>query len=258
MLLKQYGFALQFTRVTISAHGNHELSYFFGSKKIAKWTERATMFMERSSIKLADKVTTPSQYYANWLREHYDAENCVCMPNIIYAGKDAVIDSIQMGDTKKMNLYFFGRMERLKGIDVFIEAIKILESDYEEIKVVFCGNVSKIDGMDAREYITAKLSETECSLEYFVDISPSDFFKFVCDQGGLVVFPTLGETSSCVVVEAILHNAPFVASDIPGIVELIDSRYHGDVLFETGNASALADKIRTRSRAAYVLNCLLI
>jgi glycosyltransferase involved in cell wall biosynthesis len=243
LLLKRYGLSLRFTRIVVSAHGNHELSYFFGSKKIAKWTDRAAMFMERSSVQLADVVTTPSKYYANWLKERYNAANCVCMPNIIKAGKDAVLDASPTFNNTNLTLYFFGRIERLKGIDVFIDAVKILKNKFDTLNIVFAGNITKIDGLDARDYISSKLSETKCNYEFIINTTPTTLFKIYNNRGGVFVFPSLGETSSCVVVEAILHNVLFVASDIPGIVELIDNKFHDEVLFETGNPKSLADKV---------------
>jgi glycosyltransferase involved in cell wall biosynthesis len=241
-LSKRYGLMLQNTNLTISAHGNHELSFYFGSKKVKNWSESAVMFMERSALRLVDNVFTPSQFYANWITEKFKATKIQVQPNIIKIGK---IDEEPHQEIKLQlsaehpAVFFYGRMERLKGLDVFIESIKKLNESGEFFNLIFCGNRTKIDGLDCEEYIKPKITNSQNHVFFVFDTRPTPFFDFVRKNNGLCVYPTLGETSSCVVVESVLESVPFVASDIPGIKELIKPEFHKNFLFETGSVIEL-------------------
>ncbi|WP_084151018.1 glycosyltransferase [Azohydromonas australica] len=243
LLSKKYGLSLQYARVVISAHGNHELSYHFGSKKVSKWAEAATMFMERMALGLADVVTTPSQYYADWLCEKFKVKSARHIPNIIYKDERKAED-IQINLAPSLpTVVFYGRMERLKGVDTLLQSAALLSERGIAMNIVFAGNSTKIDGVDAAEYIQEKLKGSAHVFHFIVNTTPKMIFEFCKKAKCVAVYPTLGETSSCVAVESIIYDAPFVASDIPGIKELIADEHHSDVLFEAGSPEGLADSL---------------
>lgn len=243
LLSKKLGLAFNNMEVFISAHGNHKLSYHFNSKKIADWSEHAILFMEKESLKMADKVTTPSVYYAQWLAQNLDVFHAECIPNIIEMEKVNLLFDANSYDGK--SIFFYGRAERLKGIDVLLKALVLLDSEIEEsLEFHVVGNRTKIDGVDSEEYILSSLNATKIQVSFEYNVSPPDFFKKVHLNHGLVIFPTLGETSSCVVVESILSNTPFLASDTDGIKELIHKLDQDKVLFRTGEVESLILSIR--------------
>ncbi|MEM5432668.1 glycosyltransferase [Cupriavidus oxalaticus] len=242
---KRQGLMLQNTDLVISAHGNHELSYFFGSKKVQTWSESAVMYMERSSLRLADRVFTPSQYYADWFKEKFGINGIHIQPNIISKADPAAGDKpISLPtDAKKDTVVFYGRFERLKGIDVFMDAIDTLKNTGKDFNVVFAGNGTKIDGVDAKDYVCERLGAIGVVPHFVFDTKPALIFDFARRVKGLCVFPTLGETSSCVVVESILESVDFVVSDIPGIKELVADEHHADVFCKAGDHTDLAARI---------------
>ncbi|KWT70390.1 glycosyltransferase [Comamonas testosteroni] len=243
LLAQKNGMALCDKRIVISAHGNHTLSYHFGQKKIKTWNEKVTFFMERESLKMANEVTTPSEYYKGWFLSNFGVDNARVIPNIILHEEGGFSKtSIKFGFKKKdvPLVIFYGRMERLKGIDVFLDALKNSE---EKFNVLFAGNSSKIDDVDSKKYIEEKLKDCAVDFRFEFNCKSEDIYHFANENNGLFVFPTLGETSSCVVVESILHGAKFLASDIPGIKELIKEEYHDNYLFESGSSSSLLAKL---------------
>ncbi|WP_354686590.1 glycosyltransferase [Cupriavidus necator] len=244
-LAKKQGLMLQNTDLVISAHGNHELSFFFGSKKVQTWSESAVMYMERTSLRLVDSVFTPSQYYADWFKEKFGVNGIRVQPNIISRTDPASGDkpiSLPLDD-KKDTVVFYGRFERLKGIDVFVDAIEHLKSKGRQFNIVFAGNGTKIDGVDAKNYLAERLGGLGVVPLFVFDTKPALIFDFVRRVNGLCVFPTLGETSSCVVVESILESVDFVVSDIPGIKELVQEECHSRVFCKTGDHVDLALRI---------------
>ncbi len=244
-LTKRQGLALGYTDVIISAHGNTELSYFFGSKPVKTWGEQATMFMERKSIELADEVTSPSQYYADWLQRKTGRNDIRVLKNII----DAPGTSNEKFDKEfakdKTPLFFYGRMERLKGIDIFIQAIEklFLTGEADTVQLIFAGNKTTISGQDSEEYIKQKLGRFNAEAKFIYNLSPDEFYSLAKRSNGIVVFPTLGETSSCVVVEAALAGVSFIASALEGISELVHKDDQKKFLFTPGDVGELTDKL---------------
>lgn len=244
LLAKNFNLEFQENEIEISAHGNTTLSYHFGQKGISHWSESAKMFMEKKSVQLADKIYTPSKYYAEWLKENFRARQPIHKPNIILNKKDIKNTLPHIEKQNKEALIFFGRFERLKGLDIFIDALQHLNNDKKNYLVIFAGNKTNIDGEDSIEYLKNRLNNTSHKLEFIVNTTPEEIFELSKQYNSLFIYPTLGETSSCVVVETILNNAAFLASDIPGIKELIKPQDQSKFLFKTGDYKDLADKIK--------------
>lgn len=239
-LAKKHGLGFRDTEIIVSAHGNHKLSYHFGSKKVSSWSESAILYMEKMAMQMADKVTTPSQYYADWLKRELGVKGARHMENIIQLDSLPEKSSIQLSlPSENPTIYFYGRAERLKGIDVILPALKKLKDKGVAFNFNIVGNKTKIDGKSSEDYVKTALKGTGINPYFTYNVSPGDFFAFVRENRGVVVFPTLGETSSCVVVEAIQAGVPFVASAIPGIKELVAEQDHDKALFGPGNVDDL-------------------
>ena len=246
-LSKRQGLGLAYTDIIVSAHGNTELSFYFGSKPVKTWGEQATMFMERKSIELADNVTSPSQYYADWLEKKTERKGIRVLKNIIDS-PDIQCKNIGKEVIKnKTPIFFYGRMERLKGIDIFLQAIEKLAitDQIDSVQVIFAGNKTIISGKDSEEYIKEKLVRYGIEATFFYNLSPDEFYSLAKKNHGIVVFPTLGETSSCVVVEAALAGVPFIASALEGISELVHKDDQKECLFTPGDIGELTEKLRS-------------
>ena len=244
LLAKSVGGELQKVQVVISAHGNHSLSYNFGSKKISAWSERAAIYMERESIRRADAVTVPSDYYKDWLCENVAQRDYVVLPNIILEqtpGNDPL--SVRFRDRSRQLVVFYGRLERLKGLDVLIDALQLANLQGTALNVLFAGNSTKIDGVEARQYVGEQLAGAPHQVEFAFNCESGSLYRFVRDHDGVCVYPTQGETSSCVVVESCLAGIRFIASDIDPIRELIAPEFHSSVLARTGDHEDLLKKV---------------
>jgi len=244
LLAQKYNLNFQRQRIIVSAHGNHSLSYHFGGKKINTWNEKAAIFMERASIGLAGEVTTPSDYYSRWLADNFNARNCIKLPNIILEGAAVGGElKIEFKDNSRQLLVFYGRLERLKGLDVFLSAIKELNKEKAVHNILFAGNSVRINGVDAKDYIQSELNGCKCEVRFRLNCQSDALYKYVNNNNGVCIFPTLGETSSCVVVECIQASVRFVAADIPGIKELISADQQDTYLFTAGSVSSLVERI---------------
>lgn len=200
--------------------------------------------MERMSLKYADEITSPSHFYKEWLSKNLEADTnkIEVLPNIIYKDDNKESIDIKFNDNSKKLVAYYGRIERLKGVDILIEAIKRFNQQTVSQNVLIAGVSTKIDGIDAKDYILKKLSDVNCEIQFKFNCQPAEVFNYINKHQGVCVLPTLGENAPCVVVECILHGVRFLASDIPGIKEMVNQKYHHLYLFKTGSVEELVEK----------------
>ena len=135
-------------------------------------------------------------------------------------------------------ILFLGRINRIKGIDVLIEAFSFLNKELDKMKLVIVGpknGYSKFcEELVSRSDITDDILFTgplyaEDKLEAYVD---SDIF----------VLPSRYEAFPNVILEAFACSKPVVASDVESISDIIMNKQTG-LLFKRGNSRELAEKI---------------
>lgn len=155
-----------------------------------------------------------------------------------------LIKARQLG---KMIFLYLGRLEKRKGIDVFIKAIKV----YHSINLGMDGDVSFIfagkDCIDLPAILNKELSEQEqTSIIYLGEVSDWDREKLYafCD---VVVFPSRYESFGLVPLEAFVHGKPVIASNAGAIPEVVLDEECG-LIFEDGSETDLADQMNRIQR----------
>jgi glycosyltransferase involved in cell wall biosynthesis len=146
------------------------------------------------------------------------------------------------GIKTKHVILFVGRLDKIKGLVYLIQAMQ----EVKDSTLIIAG-----DGKLKKRLM--KFCETlkiPARFAGFVDrASKSDYFC-LCD---LVVVPSItlpcGRTEGIpvVILEALAHERPVLASDVGGISEVVDDGYNG-FLFQEKNPGAIAERIN------YLLN----
>lgn len=139
------------------------------------------------------------------------------------------------------DLLFLGELRMLKGIDVLIEAIAILERQGLTMTATFVG-----DGPDS-----AKLRALAAArnLQNSVRFLPPMPARQAMALGRMIIVPSRAESLPYVVLEAAAAGKPMIATRVGGIAEIFGPA--ADNLVPPGDAQALASMIKTARASGY-------
>ena len=155
--------------------------------------------------------------------------SCRTLP-INIKGKAAV-------DKKKTNFLFIGRWEKEKGIDILIDATKLLSKEIKEIKLYVFGGGSlekliheKIDKYNLKDFIYINgFANPETAVKYLR----------ACD---CLVIPSRIESIPIVLSDALQMKKPVIVSDVGDMGKLV-KKYKVGLVAEPENAEDLKDKM---------------
>jgi len=142
--------------------------------------------------------------------------------------------SLNPAATETGTVLFAGRIEKYKGLGVFIEAIHIARKKLPEIRGIIAGRGEALN--EHRGALDAPSFEL---IDRF--LSPTEFVD-TFSRADIVALPYLDGTQSGIAAYALGCGKPAVASDVGSIPEMIRSDENG-ILVPPGNATALADAI---------------
>jgi glycosyltransferase involved in cell wall biosynthesis len=237
---RQTGRALTDTAFVVYCHGPGRVLTAF-AEKVPDTIERfGEQIAEQNEIRLADAVVSPSRWLLDWMREH-DWPVPDSARVIQYLRESVALDMpVAKGtvDGRVRRLAFFGQLREGKGIRIFLEALRKLDSDLE---LIFLGSASKrwppariVDELPKRLRSSARV---ETSLER------EQALEELRRPGTLAVMPSMLDNSPNTVSECVEYGIPFVASATGGIPELVADDDRERVLFPPtadGLAAALA------------------
>jgi glycosyltransferase involved in cell wall biosynthesis len=134
-------------------------------------------------------------------------------------------------------LLFFGNINKYKGLDLLIEAIKYLREEDLTLLIVGRPQISLGPLKDLSEEL--KVSDKIVWYPHFVkEENVSEIFH----HAHVVVLPHRNIDQSGVLATAVFYEKPIIASNIGGFREVIENNKHG-YLFENGNPKDLSKKI---------------
>lgn len=201
-------------------------------------------FLERRSVELADAVISPSQYMLDWMQHR----------GWRWAGHAHVIQNLMPdapvehgADVKAFAVHewvFFGRLERRKGLIIFLDALKRMPPEVRaRIQITFLGKAIHTPDYDSAQTIHAQLGDWNLQPKLITDYGRDDALTYLEQPGRVAVIASLVENSPYTVLECVLKRIPFIAADVGGIAELVHPEDRGRALFKptpTSLAAALA------------------
>jgi glycosyltransferase involved in cell wall biosynthesis len=194
-----------------------------------------TDFLERRSVELADVLISPSQYMLNWMVEHgwrVPARTFYHF-NAVYETNTQPPRTVQDACLSQVELVFFGRLERRKGLFLFLEALSrlVASGKTSNLHVTLMGTLVEetVHALDDALNRIGKVS-TEAHANLTVDTqghtSSEQATAFLLGRPcALAVMPSLLENLPYTILECVSLGIPFLASRVGGNAELIHPDY---------------------------------
>lgn len=179
-----------------------------------------------------DRILTVSDTLRNGLSKYYSKEKI----NVVYNGVDLEqYDSVRAGEKKTNQVIYVGALKKRKNILDVIQAVKTARKVIKDLKLVI------VSGGGECEDIVKHTSEKEGFIEYHKKATDEEKIRLL-KESSLFVFPSSHESFGLVVTEALACDTPFIAYDIPAMVE-VNELTSGGVLVPYGDVEALSQKM---------------
>ena len=192
--------------------------------------------MERSQIENSDLVVSPSHYLLGW----YERQG-VKLPSSLqrswilpqwsepgYVAPNGALRTRSVAPGLIEEIVFFGRHERRKGFQLFVEAIAKLPDSLAP-DITFIGRFDRLAREHSGGFALRKLRNYGGRIRFMHDLNQAEALDILKrSRRTLAVMPSLIENSPCVVGECFTLGVPFLATDVGGTAELVseESRAH--------------------------------
>lgn len=206
------------------------------------WLQKA---MQKAVCRLADHVLVNAlAVRAALLKEGYDPARISVIRNGIDVsrfetrertpGMRAALGLPEQGPVVAV----FARLNRLKGIEYFLEAAALLKTRFEEVRFLIVGDsISDAYRRELEAFAVARGLAGRVVFSGFRDDVPA-----LLREVAVSVLPSLSEGLSNVVLEAMASGVPMVATAVGGTPEMVEDGVTG-LLVPPRDASALAEAV---------------
>lgn len=210
---------------------------------------------ELELVKVSASIVAPSESDASYLAYLYDADEqriAVIPPGVdttLFEPMDKIkAREIVGASTDEKIVMFVGRIEPLKGIDMLMYAMKMVNHDRPELPLklyIVGGDISQDVSLWSNEL--QKLEKLRKLLRIpdlvkFVGQKPQHELVYYYNAADIVVMPSHYESFGMTALEAMTCGVPVITTNVAGISGLIDDRKK-DLLTSVNNPLLLASQI---------------
>ena len=222
---RQLGMAFADTAFVVYCHGPARVLAESAQKvpdTLARFGEQVA---ERASLELADAVVSPSEWLLGWMRDHGwpVPESARVVQNLWQSTALGEAAAPAAAGSRIGRLAFFGQLREGKGILIFVEALRALESDLlNGIDLLFLGRETpRWTAERIHDALGARVADRVASIRFETRLERSAALAELKLPGTLAVMPSLLDNSPYGVAECIEHGIPFVSTATGGIPELV-------------------------------------
>lgn len=177
-------------------------------------------YREKYQIENSDSVIFPSNYMKVWAEQ-----NNFNIPEGSIVLNNPYTPTLRIAPRtagEYSGLAFFGRLEYRKGLDIFLDSLKILKEDNFNFKrIVLLGKFGSIGEIPSNQYVNQFKDETGISIEVHTDLGSKSALNFLNDQNLIAVHPSRRDNLPYSVVETIAEGIPLIASNVGGTADLL-------------------------------------
>jgi glycosyltransferase involved in cell wall biosynthesis len=199
-------------------------------------------FLTRYFLTRVDYYILLSTQVENDLKKIISNPKSKVLPHPIYSRFGNSVDkqlALKFLNLKeKKYLLFFGFIREYKGLDILIEAMKLLKAK-DEINLIVAGEFYQNEKQYLEIIKKYDLSDRILLFNDFIQTNDVKYYFSVCDA---VILPYRNATQSGIVQMAINFNKPVIAANVGGIGEVIEDGKTGYIV-EKENPEKLAQAI---------------
>lgn len=209
----------------------------------SQWKVKLFKWIGKQLTKLilkADLVGLTISQYVDIIREEYGAKNVILLP---HGNFELPERSYLPEELEEINLMAFGKFGTYKKVEVMLDAVKILESQYPEKK--FVATVAGTDNPNVKGYLAGVREQYKTmSNLVFTGYVPEEEVERIFKESTFSVFPYTTTTGS----SGILHQAGSYARacilpKIDDLERVVEEEGYGGAYFEPDNAESMAKAI---------------
>ena len=243
LLAKRQGIAFHNTLFVVKTSSPWMWNRMYGSQPLERLEDITKIYAERKSVELADVVIGGSLHLIRWMLSQGYAvprERTFVQPNVVdfdhlkpFIGQRSLVPGTRMPIDE---IVFFGRLEARKGLFTFCQAVRRLMRQGVSLppKISFMGKPgAKLTARPDQtivEYIQSETADWPVEVTILTEFQQQQAIAYLLTGERLAVMPSTIENSSLAVYEAAICGIPFIASDVGGTPELIETGDHTHVL----------------------------
>jgi glycosyltransferase involved in cell wall biosynthesis len=238
MIAKQLGLAFANTLFVVGTHAPTEWLAELNHTSLWESELVVAALLERGSVALADMAWSPSRHLLDWMRAgDWPLGDNSYFQRLAYLPYDTLPRSEPLPETPVTELVFFGRLQKRKGIELFLDAIDRLQPAIAALgrpfKVTFLGD-NQLAVFGLPEDMHKKRAERwGHDWQLIENFDTPTALAYLREPGRVAVIPSLSDNSPNTVHECLLYGIPFAASKIGGIPEMVAPEEQERVLFAT-------------------------
>ena len=153
-------------------------------------------------------------------------------------------------------LVFFGRLEVRKGIELFCDAVDSIMtqglSSPRPSVISFLGRCGRIGGEHAAAYVLRRSCNWPVELHFEIAADQHQALEYLQRGNRLAVMPSIADNLPSVVIECLEHRIPFIAGNVGGACELIDTQDHALVLVPPQLGALVNSIVAALKRGSFV------
>jgi glycogen(starch) synthase len=211
----------------------------FGKKTSMKIRERLFWEILREHILKADVVTSVSNAYTDFVSDIFKVtgKTIIRLPIAI----DTQLFQPNLQISREKIVFFAGRLEETKGIEVLEKAITSVIQAVHDVKFYFAGRDMPFKGSD-QTWSQHLIKRFGTDRIIYLGVLPTKVLVTWFQKSLLCVMPSLYEPGGMVALEAMACGCPVIASSVGGLQESIRHEQTG-LLVPPDNAPELAAAI---------------
>lgn len=186
-----------------------------------------------------DRILAVSDTVARSLHDLLAGQSEETRVQRLYIGINLDVFRPDSSKSKKWDIAFMGRLEPMKGVDVFPEMLQILQKKHPRLKMVMTGEGS------LRETLLAELKarEVDAMVDY-LGVVDARRVPEIINESRIVLYPSRREPFGLSVLEGMACRVPVITADVYGPSEIVSHGIDGYTI-SPGNPQVLADAVDT-------------